>query len=277
MKIVIAFYFAASYLALSSTAANAVMVGSCLIKDKKDEEAVALCETLFTNESEKIFFGEEDVITDEEWSETCGGFMNPKGKEWNSKKECPAEKLVGVCHDKSGASIMGRGSLHYYESYLKSGWKSLSELKDECISRGKIFTKTNSNAEYEEAVVAIPSDLKAHEVIASCLMPSPTNPEQMPKCEQYHLLTETESLEKRKSDCIGDPDQRKSRYQKVNTWSTTDTNCPSKFNYAVCKSAVLSEYYYEDESSVGKERMDKLKLGDKVECESSGRRYIPVD
>ena len=60
MKIVIAFFFAASYLALSSTTANAEMVGSCLIKDKKDEEAVALCETLFTNESEKIFFGEEE-------------------------------------------------------------------------------------------------------------------------------------------------------------------------------------------------------------------------
>ncbi len=276
MNALVAVIFTISFL-VQTSAANAEMVGSCLIKDKKDEEAVAICETLFTDESEKILFGEDDAKTDEEWARSCGGFLNPKGRLWNSKKECPAENLMGVCHDESGASVIGRGSLYYYESYLESGRQSLSDLEDECISRGKIFTKTNLRTEYEESIEAIPSDLKTHEVLASCLMPSPTNPEYMPKCKQYHLYTDTGSFEKRKSDCIGDPDQRKSKYQKVNIWSTTETNCPSKFAFAVCKSAVVSEYFYEDESSVGKELMEKIILASKVECESSGRRYIPVE
>lgn len=264
-----------SFLALTS-AANAEMVGSCLIKDREDTEAIALCETLFTNEGDKVLFGDE-LKTDEEWGKSCGGFMNPKGKVWNTGEECPSENLVGVCHDRSGASLIGKGSLHYYESYLKSGRKSLSELKDECISRGQIFTKTRSPAEYQEAIDAIPSDLNTHEVLASCLMPSPTNPDHMPKCKQYHVFTETESLEKRKSHCVGEPGQRQSKYEKVSTWSTTDTSCPVKFNFAVCKSAVVSEYYYEDESSIGNENMEKLKLASRLHCEGSGRRYVPVN
>lgn len=279
MKNQIVRLFLISFLALAFRV-EAEMVGSCLIKDKKDTSIITHCETIFEDEGFKTVFGADSsmLATVEELAEQCGSFLQPTGKEWNLNQKCPTDNLVGICHDESGSSVIGRGSLHYYQSYLDSKSKTVAELKDECISYGKIFTSTSSPAEYEEAINAIPSELESHNVLATCIMPWPQNPEGPGKCEQYHEVTATKTLELRKSDCLGDPNsQLLMKKKELNTWSTNGESCPSKFRFAACKSAVVTEYWYEDEAKIGKETMDKEKLASKIECESSGRRYFALD
>lgn len=256
---------------------SADMIGSCVHKDKKDPNIVTHCETAYDDEGFIIYFGADSslLMSVEELETSCINHGAQRQNSFNVDEQCPLENLVGICHDQSGE---WGGTIHYYESYLEKKRVTASEIEDQCISGGKIFTKTNSAAEYEAAKNAIPTDLEAPEALALCVSFGVVGPKDIPKCELFHQFTETKTLENRQADCTGHPNSTyEQNLKKANVWATTGASCPSEFNFAVCKSRVVSEYLYEDETKLGPEQVAKVRLASKVSCEASGRRYIELD
>ena len=261
-----------------ATYAEAGMVGSCLTMSKKDTSILTECLLVFEDEGKKALFGDEvakeqSIRLHGEPAEACVSASAPKSKVWRADQECPAENLVGVCHDESGSFSAGKGSSYFYQGLLENGRTTLSGLKDFCRTQARIFTSTGSRAEYEEAKNAIPSDLESHPVLATCFMPNRRNPEGPGQCKQYHEATQRMPLQRREYECTGDPASLAFVREKLklNSWSTDDEGCPSKFRYAACKSEVVTEFFYKDRPT------EKDKLVSKIECETSGRRYIALD